>query len=463
VPLVAGIGLLGAAVWHVAAQVRYTPVTEADVAGMRPVHYFAADGESHPALFEWSFSESEFQLQNERGSIPKELIGKLLQPGATADEIRGKWKLVQPAGETSQQLVLTEITAGTLKGKKDVRLAIWKTAPGVIRVGDPQVVFVQGRPDTREPAGEQPGKTRLEFRSGAILPGLALHENQGAVHWLTLTADIDAKGEGRGTLTLDPTPPEFDEFGNALTGTEIDLPAKAREPLQVEEIKCRLEHVRTGAVGRVNEESIIWSLYRVKSPRIKPVVYLAISSVFGQPHGRILIHGPQENKVARVIDLLDARPPERPLPPCHPGCFPAGTRVLVPGGTRPIDRLRAGDLVLTVSGDGEALPAAVAHVFTTQNQLVELRTDHGSLVATRTQPVCLVVGGFRETGKLTAGDRIWQWRGGSRKEAVVQEVADTGRQQPVFNLIVGESAIFVAEDFLVRGKPPALISTPAAN
>jgi hypothetical protein len=38
----------------------------------------------------------------------------------------------------------------------------------------------------------------------------------------------------------------------------------------------------------------------------------------------------------------------------------------------------------------------------------------------------------------------------------------TGREEPVFNLIVGESAIFVAEDFLVRGKPPAQ-TTPVAR
>ena len=45
-------------------------------------------------------------------------------------------------------------------------------------------------------------------------------------------------------------------------------------------------------------------------------------------------------------------------------------------------------------------------------------------------------------------------------EAVVREVVDTGRDEPVFNLILGDSAVFVAGGFLARGKPPAVGSTP---
>ena len=116
---------------------------------------------------------------------------------------------------------------------------------------------------------------------------------------------------------------------------------------------------------------------------------------------------------------------------------------------------------MRITAEGDARPAAVAQVFTTRNQLVELRTSHGTLVMTRTQPVCLAGGGFRETYKLTPRDPLWQWREGRRKEVVVEEIAPTGRHEPVFNLIVGESAIFVAEGFLVRGKPPAVCRAPS--
>ena len=457
------VSLLGAAMWRLAAQVKYARVTQADVTAMRPAHYFTADAKYYPAQFEWSFSESEFQLRNERGAIPKELIEKLLPAGATAEEVRGKWKLTQADGQTGQLLVLTEIAAGDIRGKKEVRLPISRTAPGVIRVGDPEIVFARDRNNLPDVPEARPGITRFELQSGAIHPGLALRENQRPVHWVTLTADIDARGEGRGTLTLDPTPPEFDEFGDPLTGTEVELPVKPREALPVEEIKCRLELVKTGTVERVNAESLVWTLYRVKSPKLKQVLFLATSSAYGQPRGRLLLQVPEEKRVERVIELRDARPEPPPVPPCHPGCFPAGTRVLVPGGVALIDRLRAGDVVMTVTGGGTARPAAVSQVFTTRNQLVELRTSGGSLVATRTQPVCVVGGGFRETGKLKAGDRLWRWREGRREEVAVEKIVPTGRQEPVFNLIVGESAVFVADDFLVRGKPPAVASIPVGH
>jgi hypothetical protein len=46
--------------------------------------------------------------------------------------------------------------------------------------------------------------------------------------------------------------------------------------------------------------------------------------------------------------------------------------------------------------------------------------------------------------------------------AVVEAVAAAGREEPVFNLILGNSEVFVAGDFLARGKPPADGGNPAA-
>lgn len=59
-----------------------------------------------------------------------------------ADEIRGLWKL---EGGEGQRLVLTEIKAGDKIGKDNVSLRIYKTAPTVVRIGEPQFVFGVGR------------------------------------------------------------------------------------------------------------------------------------------------------------------------------------------------------------------------------------------------------------------------------------------------------------------------------
>src|SRR5947207_3047402 len=49
---------------------------------------------------------------------------------------------------------------------------------------------------------------------------------------------------------------------------------------------------------------------------------------------------------------VSVQAPEQRFPPCHPGCFPAGTPTHAPGGARAVERLRVGDLVTTVGPDG---------------------------------------------------------------------------------------------------------------
>jgi hypothetical protein len=101
----------------------------------------------------------------------------------------------------------------------------------------------------------------------------------------------------------------------------------------------------------------------------------------------------------------------------------------------------------------------VVAVFTTRNRLVEVRTEAGDLVTTETQPLALAGGGLRAAGELKPGDRVFRWDGRARQAVTVRSVTATGRQEQVFNLILGEPAIFVAGGFLVRSKPPPPPST----
>lgn len=149
-----------------------------------------------------------------------------------------------------------------------------------------------------------------------------------------------------------------------------------------------------------------------------------------------------------------APPRTPPPPPCHPGCFPAGTEVATPDGPRPIESIRPGDVVTLVSPDGTPTSGRVDSTFQVCNQLVEVRTEAGTLRTTETQPLCLVSGGFRPSGELAEGDLIWRWEGDERRPTRVREVVPAMRDVPVFNLVVGESAVFVAGGYLARGKPP---------
>jgi hypothetical protein len=143
-----------------------------------------------------------------------------------------------------------------------------------------------------------------------------------------------------------------------------------------------------------------------------------------------------------------------PLEPCHPGCFPSGTMITTLDGPRPIESIREGDPVTLIGDDGTATSGKVGSTFQTCNRLVEVQTDFGTLLTTRTQPLCLRDGGFRRASDLAEGDYIWRWQHGERQAARVKSVTLTGRETQVFNLVVGESNVFVAGEFLARGKPP---------
>jgi hypothetical protein len=111
-------------------------------------------------------------------------------------------------------------------------------------------------------------------------------------------------------------------------------------------------------------------------------------------------------------------------------------------------------MVSLVGEEGALRHGQVHSTFQTCNRLVEVQTSGGSLWTTATQPLCLWQGGFCRAGELAPGDQVVQWVSGKRGPARVQAVAATDREVQVFNLVVGESAVFIANGFLARGKPP---------
>jgi hypothetical protein len=309
-----------------------------------------------------------------------------------------------------------------------------------------------------------PPKGPAVLRSALISPPLNLPDAKQPVYGIGLDAELNAKGDtGHGTLILQLTPPTFDEYGDPVTGTEVDqVQRKIAAHVPPVSVECRLSLEKVGFVGRVNRPGVPRSLYRVEGPKVRSKLYYATTGP-GLTDGRMLVYG-KDDAIEYVLEMSELRPvkDQGPPIPCHPGCFPAGTLVRVADGTRRIELLRAGDAVMTVGPDGREGQGAVQTVFTSTNRLIEVRTDRGTALTTEAQPLCLVAGGFRKAGDLKAGDRVWQWRDGRRAEAVVRHVAPTGRTETVYNLIIGDSAVFVAGDFLARGKPPAVGPPPAA-
>src|SRR5262249_6819442 len=146
--------------------------------------------------------------------------------------------------------------------------------------------------------------------------------------------------------------------------------------------------------------------------------------------GRLLVHG----RGGRVQYVVGGAKPI-PQQPCHPGCFPAGTSIRVPGGTTPVERVREGDLITTVGPGRMTWQGKVASVFVTRTRLLDVGPDAGNLVTTQTQPLALVGGGLRAAGELKAGDRVYRWDGRERRPVTVRSVAPAGREELVINLV----------------------------
>jgi hypothetical protein len=287
------------------------------------------------------------------------------------------------------------------------------------------LLFLPAAPVLAQPAN-------VQFVSDTFSTDLPLAESKEGVHRLILQCRL-ADG-GAGTLTLDPNVPKYDEFGDLVAGDK---------PLPLVTLDCTLKLIK-----KAKERQ----LYEVRGPKITSRLFV-VAFPFDSPwgDGRLLVHG-KGGEVRYVIGLTERM--HRTIP-CHPGCFPAGTTVRVPNGTKVIERVREGDLVTTIDADGKPSSAKVTGVFVTRNRVLEVRVEGGKLVTTATQPVGLEAGGFRPAGELKAGDRVWRWVGAERRAVTVLGVSAADRAKEVFNLVLGEPKAFIAGDFLVRSKPPA--------
>jgi hypothetical protein len=159
-------------------------------------------------------------------------------------------------------------------------------------------------------------------------------------------------------------------------------------------------------------------------------------------------------RIARVFPEAEIREFMPLYEPCHPGCFPRGTPVETPDGTRRIETIGPGDWITTVRTDGAMVTSSVQSVFKTENRHWKVVTDRGILFTTQTQPLCLSFDKMSPAGELQQGDSILCYSDGTIQSARVLEITETERAESVFNLVIGDLEVFIAGGYLARSKPP---------
>ncbi|HEX3146659.1 MAG TPA: hypothetical protein VHR66_01065 [Gemmataceae bacterium] len=298
-------------------------------------------------------------------------------------------------------------------------------------------------------------KVAVDLKSGPIAPRLQMAEDARGVYKVRLVGQVENTGAGALSLELDLTTRKYNEFGyQEFVPDESPL----RLDVTLRFVKKGTVTVPSGPRLGAAEVEVEWSRYEIHGPKLLTKLSLAIPTADGWKAGRLLVHD-KEGKVRDVIDFL--RPPEPreipPPPPCHPGCFPAGTKIRVADGTCLVEKVAVGDKITTIGADGKSSSAKVTSIYVVDNRLWTVKTDAGDLVTTETQPLALADGKLRAAGELKAGDKIYRWDGKERKTATIASVKATERMEKVYNLVLGETTLFVANDFIARSKPPAVV------
>ena len=146
------------------------------------------------------------------------------------------------------------------------------------------VVAVMAADNTARAADEKDTATKLSLSSGygQGLPGARAR----SVH---LSATLDDKGGGKGTLSLDPNRKEFNQFGDVTSSTEIDF----------QELSVTLEEVKGKDQPKGGQR-----LYEIQGHGLGNRLFLVVPAKGGTTYR--LVSADKEGKGQAVL-LLEAQ------------------------------------------------------------------------------------------------------------------------------------------------------------
>jgi uncharacterized membrane protein YgcG len=142
------------------------------------------------------------------------------------------------------------------------------------------------------------------------------------------------------------------------------------------------------------------------------------------------------------------------------GCLREGTLVETPRGAMAIERLSAGDPVVTFDRGRFREGRVVATTRVDAGETIELSFPGGAVVATATHPFAIGPGVFRTADRLRAGDTFFLGDHGALRPVPVLFVRRIPGAAIAYDLLVDRGGAFLATRVLVHNKGCFLPDTP---
>lgn len=143
------------------------------------------------------------------------------------------------------------------------------------------------------------------------------------------------------------------------------------------------------------------------------------------------------------------------------GCLKQGTLVLTPSGNVPVEQLKPGDAVISISR-GTIKPARVQSVTIVQpDQYLQIMINNRlTLSVTQEHPLEVKFGIFRMVSALKTGDKVNIIENNKLTAGTVTSISRMPAQAPAYNLLVTPIGTYVANGIIVHNKGYFLPETP---
>lgn len=125
-------------------------------------------------------------------------------------------------------------------------------------------------------------------------------------------------------------------------------------------------------------------------------------------------------------------------------CFTADTLIATPDGERPINRLRAGDDILTVEDDGTLTRGTILAVMPPHTtDVYTVICEQGAVHTTLSQPLRTADGTDRTVDTLTIGTEL-------ARQGIIRSIVHSGKRT-VYDLKTDGSNHYLANNFIAKG------------